>query len=237
MKFILPVIAFFLLCSCAGLFYTDPTEKIYSASEVKVDYFEEWGLLRTTGYGVVSKGSGSFVASDSSFEKVCHDIYSNADVARFVLDKRTGTLMVECFYQPLVLVNTDWSIDNLVESMLPNHNHVWVKKDSVYRILYSGDSAQVVAGTYYNHRMICAEKDRNKCVFDKDFEKKRDRMYYGGPFYEISLPATGAVRSLTIRTNPKDLEGYKPLKLDPSILPLESPGYKKLREQEEALSR
>ena len=48
-----------------------------------------------------------------------------------------------------------------------------------------------------------------------DFEKKRDRMYYGGPFYEISLPATGAVRSLTIRTDPKDLEGYKPLKLDP----------------------
>ena len=62
-------------------------------------------------------------------------------------------------------------------------------------------------------------------------------MYYDGPFYEISLPATGAVRSLTIRTNPKDLEGYKPLKLDPSFLPLESPGYKKLREQEEALSR
>ena len=121
--------------------------------------------------------------------------------------------------------------------MLPNYRKLWVKKDSVYRILYSGDSAQVVAGTYCNHRMICAEKDRNKCVFDKDFEKKRDRMYYGGPFYEISLPATGAVRSLTIRTNPKDLEGYKPLKLDPSILPLESPGYKKLREYEEALSR
>lgn len=61
-------------------------------------------------------------------------------------------------------------------------------------------------------------------------------MYYGGPFYEISLPASGAVRSLTIRTNPKNLEGYKPLKLDPSILPLESPGYKKLREYEESLA-
>ena len=38
-------------------------------------------------------------------------------------------------------------------------------------------------------------------------------------------------------TDPRDIEGYKPLKLDPSILPLESPGYKRLREQEEALGR
>ena len=60
MKFILPVIAFFLLCSCAGLFYTNPEEQIYGASEVKVDFFEEWGLFRITGYGVVSKRAGRF---------------------------------------------------------------------------------------------------------------------------------------------------------------------------------
>ena len=72
-------------------------------------------------------------------------------------------------------------------------------------------------------------------MFDGDFEQTD--IFFEGPFYEISLPATGRKRSLTIRTDPKDLEGYKPLKLDPSILPLESPGYKKLREQEEALSR
>ncbi len=237
MKFILPVIAFFLLCSCAGLFYTNPEEQIYGASEVKVDFFEEWGLFRITGYGVVSKRAGTFVPGDSSFEKVCRDIHSSSDVARFVLNDRLDVLMIECYYQPPYPINTDRFIDIFVGKMLPNYRKLWVKKDSVYRILYSGDSAQVVAGTYYNHRMICAEKDRNKCVFDKDFEKKRDRMYYGGPFYEISLPATGAVRSLTIRTNPKDLEGYKPLKLDPSILPFESPGYKKLREYEESLRK
>ena len=237
MKFVLSVVAIALLCSCAGLYHANPTEKIYSASEVKVDYFEEWGLFRTTGYGVVSKRTGTFVPSDSSFEKVCDDIVGESDVARFVLDKSTGTLTVECFYQPLEPVNADGFVDVLVRSMLHNYRNVWVKNDSAYRILYGGYSAQVVAGTYYNHRMVCAEKDRNKCVFDKDFEKKRDRIYYGGPFYEISLPATGAVRSLTVRTNPKDLKGYKPLKLDPAILPLESPGYKKLREQEEALSR
>ena len=237
MKFILPVIAFFLLCSCAGLFYTNPEEQIYGASEVKVVFFEEWGVFRITGYGVVSKRAGTFVPGDSSFEKVCRDIHSSSDVARFVLNDRLDVLMIECYYQPPYPINTDWSIDNLVESMLLNYHYVWVKNDSVYRVLYSGDSMQVVAGTYYNHKKVCAVKNRNICFFDKVFEELRYRMYYDGPFYEISLPATGAVRSLTIRTNPKDLEGYRPLKLDPSILPLESPGYKKLREQEEALSR
>ena len=237
MKFVLSVVAIALLCSCAGLYHANPTEKIYSASEVKVDYFEEWGLFRTTGYGVVSKRTGTFVPSDSSFEKVCDDIVGESDVARFVLNERLDVLTIECYYQPLYPINTDGFIDNLVGSMLLNYHYVWVKNDSAYRILYGGDSVQIVAGTYYKHRMVCAEKDRDRCVFDKDFEKKRDRMYYGGPFYEISLPATGAVRSLTIRTDPKDLEGYKPLKLDPSILPLESPGYKRLREYEEALSR
>ena len=81
MKFVLLVIAFLLLCSCAGRFYTNPTEKIYGVSEVKVEYFEEWGLFRTTGYGVVSNSPESFDPSDFSFEEVCLDIHSKADFA------------------------------------------------------------------------------------------------------------------------------------------------------------
>ena len=46
-------------------------------------------------------------------------------------------------------------------------------------------------------------------MFDGDFEQTD--IFFEGPFYEISLPATGRKRSLTIRTDPKDLEGYKPL--------------------------
>ena len=58
-----------------------------------------------------------------------------------------------------------------------------------------------------------------------------------GLIYEFDIPLNEQVISLTVRTDPKDIEGYEPLKLDPSILPLESPGYKKLREQEETLSK
>ena len=57
-----------------------------------------------------------------------------------------------------------------------------------------------------------------------------------GPIYEFYLPLNKSYYSFVVRTNPKDLKG-KLLKLDPSILPLESPGYKKLREQTESLAK
>ena len=72
-------------------------------------------------------------------------------------------------------------------------------------------------------------------MFDSDFEKKKDEIYFDGPFYEISLPTKGRVRSLKILKVFKNSSAYEHLKLDPSILPLESPGYKKLREKENAL--
>lgn len=240
MKFVLSVVAVVLLCSCAGLYHANSTEKIYSASEVKVDYFEEWGLIRSTGYEVVIKGREKIDSSEFFFKKVCGDLFNwSADLlaSRFVLDETNASLTVECYFQPLKPINTSDFVDVLIRIMLQNHRKDWVQNDSLYHVLYGGDSIQVVSGTYYNHKKVCAEKERKKCNFGADFEKKKEYIDIDGPFYEISLPATGAVRSLTVRTNPKDLKGYKPLKLDPAILPLESPRYKKLREQEEALSK
>ena len=52
--------------------------------------------------------------------------------------------------------------------------------------------------------------------------------------YEFVFPLDASVYSITVQNNLG--WGYKPLKLDPSILPLESPGYKKLREYEESLA-
>ncbi|MBO7551889.1 MAG: hypothetical protein J6T62_10280 [Fibrobacter sp.] len=237
MKFVLSVVAIALLCSCAGLFYVNPTEKIYSASEVKVDYFEEWGLIRSTGYEVVIKGREKIDSSEFFFKKVCGNLFGHpGNLFASRLAANDTNTFVECFYRSKEPINTDDFV-NWFDAIKLNHINVLAHNDSLYHVLYGGDSIQVVSGAYYNHKKVCAEKDRDKCVFDKDFEKKRDRIHYGGPFYEISLPATGAVRSLTVRTNPKDLKGYKPLKIDPAILPLESPGYKKLREQEESLGK
>ena len=78
---------------------------------------------------------------------------------------------------------------------------------------------------------------KKKCTFDSDFEEMKNEIYFEGPFYEISLPTKGRIRSLMIQKIFNNSSAYKPLKLDPSILPLESPGYKKLREQEKMLSK
>ena len=75
MKFVLSVVAVVLLCSCAGLYHANSTEKIYSASEVKVDYFEEWGLIRSTGYEVVIKGREKIDSSEFFFKKVCGNLF------------------------------------------------------------------------------------------------------------------------------------------------------------------
>ena len=44
--------------------------------------------------------------------------------------------------------------------------------------------------------------------------------------YEIAITLEEPILSLTIRTNPNDFEGYKPLQLDSSILLLEPLGKK-----------
>jgi len=51
----------------------------------------------------------------------------------------------------------------------------------------------------------------------------------------ISFSSTEPRHTIILKKKESDLRGYEPLKLDPSILPLESPGYKKLREKENAL--
>jgi hypothetical protein len=53
----------------------------------------------------------------------------------------------------------------------------------------------------------------------------------------ISFSSTEPRHTIILKKKESDLHGYKPLKLDPAILPLESPGYKKLREQEDGLSK
>ena len=58
----------------------------------------------------------------------------------------------------------------------------------------------------------------------------------GGKYmYAFIFPLNLSVYSISIWTDTNDLRGYNSLRLDPSILPIESPEYKKLREQEDSL--
>lgn len=212
-------------------------EQKYFVKNLKTDYFEEWGLIRTTGYGIHLKWNKKVVPKDSSIEKVCRDISGSRGffAGRIYQDDISKELAVDCFSRPTEPINSSTLYNLMIKRMLNQYRLVWILKDSVFKILYGGDSIQILSGAYYNHRLVCSENDKKKCTFDSNFEKKRNEIYFGGPFYEISLPVKGRVRSLSVQNAFKNSSAYEPLKLDPSILPLESPGYKKLREKENAL--
>lgn len=243
MRIICLIFFVILLNSCfvqtQGDYYADYFGRYYHADVIKTDYFEEWGLIRSTGYDISKKWNKSVELNDTTIVKACRGIfgaYMDFVVGRVFKDDSSGKLTIECFEQPNAPVNSTDFVNVLMSRFL-KYSNKWVLKDSVFHVLYGGDSIQIVSGEYSNHRMICAEKDVEKCTFEGDFENWQNDIFFEGPFYEITLPATGRVRSFTVLNYPKNTSAYDPLNVDESLLPLESPGYKKLREQEEKLSR
>ena len=243
MRIICLIFFVILLNSCfvqtQGDYYADYFGRYYHADVIKTDYFEEWGLIRSTGYDISKKWNKSVELNDTTIVKACRGIfgaYMDFVVGRVFKDDSSGKLTIECFEQPNAPVNSTDFVNVLMSRFL-KYSNKWVLKDSVFHVLYGGDSIQIVSGEFSNHRMICAEKDVEKCTFEGDFENWQNDIFFEGPFYEITLPATGRVRSFTVLNYPKNTSAYDPLNVDESLLPLESPGYKKLREQEEKLSR
>ena len=243
MRIICLIFFVILLNSCfvqtQGDYYADYFGRYYHADVIKTDYFEEWGLIRSTGYDISKKWNKSVELNDTTVVKACRGIfgaYMDFVAGRVFKDDSSGKLTIECFEQPNAPVNSTDFVNVLMSRFL-KYSNKWVLKDSVFHVLYGGDSIQIVSGEYSNHRMICAEKDVEKCTFEGDFENWQNDIFFEGPFYEITLPATGRVRSFTVLNYPKNTSAYDPLNVDESLLPLESPGYKKLREQEEKLSR
>jgi hypothetical protein len=125
---------------------------------------------------------------------------------------------------------TPSTLENVMSAAF-GRNMVLDTTDVYVRVFYAGDSLLIEPGLVQNHKRL-----KQNYIAVKD-EQGRIRETMQGLIYEFDIPLNEQVISLTVRTDPKDIEGYKPLKLDPSILPLESPGYKKLREQEETLSK
>lgn len=235
MKKILLFATTVLLISCASHMYGNLRFRVESE---KVDYYDEWGLFKFTGQNVLSNASGDVSAEDVSPEKLCKEFigFSDAYAAQLYSDSSTGNITLEC----LTLINptrSSFTERVFLGMMIGTFSVERSKDDSLYYVLYGGNKMLLQSEEILHHRLICQEKKIDFCPLDERFEQQRDNIYFRGPFYGLTIPVNRSFYSITKFTDPKDLEGYKPLKLDPSILPLESPGYKKLREQEEALGR
>ncbi len=140
----------------------------------------------------------------------------------FVSDSEKVFLSAECIYDMRGLS----SLNGVLQNSLMRRVEMDTADERIH-VFYAGDSLLIESSQVENHRRI----EQNYLAITDD--KGSLGTVMKGPIFEFYLPLKESVFSFTVHTKPKDLEGYKPLKLDPSILPLESPGYKKLREQEE----
>ena len=225
--FIIAILFFFISCAAPK----------FDVESRTADYFDEWGLLRFTGNNVLSSGSRNVASEDVKPDDLCNTLFGKIGFygSRLYIDDFTKKLSIECLsLEPPI--KSDFSEDMLLNQILKTH-FIWIKNDSLYYVLYGGDKISFQSEENLHHRLICQEKRIDSCHLDEKFEMQRYYIYFDGPFYELTIPANRSFYSITIMTDHKKINGYKPIKIDPSLLPLESPGYKKLREQEEALSK
>lgn len=245
MKKIIALTVILLFCGCAKkpivgewLHSRLSSEEPYLIPEKQTIFvYAEWNMLRLVSSSLRMVGSIDKEALVYSFGQLSKnkDGFYNPGfcLQRAVLlgDKLFDSnqnhegLDAECLYEM-----TPSTLGNVMSAAF-GRNMVLDTTDENVRVFYAGDSLLIEPGQVRNHKRI----EQNYLAV-KD-EQGRIRETLQGPIYEFDIPLNEPVFSLIVRTNPKDLKGYKPLKLDSSILPLESPGYKKLREQEEKLSR
>lgn len=103
-----------------------------------------------------------------------------------------------------------------------------VIRDREFQLLYYGDPLLVTEGNFIRHEKL---DSLEYIQYKKDMScgMSHSSTSLGIPL-EIVFPLDAPVYSLTVITHPQDLVDYKPLNIDTSLLPIESPGYRKLRE-------
>jgi hypothetical protein len=149
------------------------------AEKIKVDFFEEWGLTRSTAYGIVVERNGKFVPTDSSFNKICGELFNKHAyffAARFFQDDSSKKISIECFQQqPEPLNSKDMIQRGFLSDVFGKTAYHLVLSDSAYHILYNGDSIHFVSGVYYNHKKVCAEKSKEKSKDDAKSKERSDK--------------------------------------------------------------
>lgn len=119
----------------------------------------------------------------------------------------TCLLFVDHFY-----LDKNSSFVETLEHLFRGRNFRITRTESKYNISYSGSELDVKGMSINVHNE-------------------------GANLHMISFSSTESRHIIILKKNESDLRGYKPLKLDPAILPLESPGYKKLREYKVSLGK
>ena len=229
MSKLLAILLTFLLLSCYsgngrdflyGSGGSEALEDVLNSEYVQLDIYMDVGLVKFQSkhlYALSGTPQESIVDAVQA-DRLCGRTGPYRDLAwigcKIEMDEiESAMLNSSCllFVDHFYLEKNSSFIETL-EHLFRGRKFEITRDESWYNILYSGSELEVT-GTSLNMR--------NE----------------GTDLHVISFSSTEPRHTIILKKKESDLHGYKPLKLDPSILPLESPGYKKLCEREEALSK
>ena len=240
----------FLLQSCNGGFqYFAPVdscifngfrENLIISETTTLNIYWELGVVQLLGHGLHVYSSGEYsknivsalknVTSDSlPLNSFCSKQMDGALIGERIFNsqKNENLLNAECLYEMRYRSQDDFNaFESFFYSAFGRDFLIDVVKGFFY-VYYVGNEIRVVFDSSYVHKKMGEEERKYACskymqrrvnsILENDCPKYE---------YEFIFPIKSPIYSITVLNNPG--WGYKPLKPDPSILPIESPGYKKL---------
>jgi len=220
----------FFLCGCASTSFYNAyifdhyslEQKIVYAQKIKVDVFWEWGLFRVVGHNLyVKKGFENNIDKVIANEKFCGGDNSANPIIGSRLYLNNNQLAVECLYE---LSGNDKFVYREWRSLFSNileKQTAFVVYDGRSRIIHNGNSLDVIKDNNNEYHNLIQKE-----YWQKEF------FYEESPVYELSFKYDDPVYSFSFITDSKKYKGYSLLKIDSSLLPLESPKYKALKQAE-----
>jgi len=237
-------VAFFSSCSNAPQYLYDSSvsyneNPIIIPRAIKVEYFSIKGALRVDAFLPQMQRGKSIDSTLQMFEQdeFCKTEYSISGRNEILnlgerFFRQGDSLVLQCIYYAPYLSTTTPAVNlrSILRNIFMRRTEVF-DEDSAYRVIYWGDSLGLKSDQVYNHQVTT-----QILKFHTEYNY-RDTIYETRQVHEFYLRKSDPVYSISFRTNPEKLKGYKPLKIDPSLLPLESPKYKALKASEEKLRK
>jgi len=257
-KFIVVIVTLLQGCFWGTVFFAPADVCIFNGSRENLVIPEKttltiyWGVgeVRLLGEGLQIYKSNEY--SESIVKAINNEIPDSLVLSRFCpkyymrgaligerifnSNRDKSSLDAECLYEQKPLRQDDFESVETFFRFAFRRTFMINVVDGQFHAYYIGEKIQTEPDTNIVHRKLDKEGAKEACSayiqrsVNPDYEREKGCPEYA---YELVFPLGVSVYSITVQNNPG--WDYKPLQLDSSILPLESPGYKKLREYEESL--
>ena len=212
--------------------------KFVSFESISINLYWGWGLMyvQLNQIYLLHKTRPSRFQNILQKDDLCNSIYFKSDnwLGEIATTSASNdeTVDLACGYLLSDIQKNYMTIKHEFADLLKNslnREFMILDADTSFQVIYWGDSLEIESEQIYNHRTV------NYSLKNLNLQDIPDSLYLNRSVYEFYLPKKAFVYSLKIKMNPSFLKDYEPLKIDPKLLPLESPKYKALKASEETL--